>query len=234
MCPKVPLTQARRLAAVLVAVATTAVAVLPTAAASQELSLEQYERWQLYSAPGPEPQTKSALLLLLVANRGDRLIKHWRALLVARDSLGQELFRLALDRDSADLEPGERAQIDIRFENDPSDPNEPYDLLLDNDTSNLRLTFDETVVVQAGRVVFLPSGTLVCFNEDVFDRVSRQRYHPSGNVSWLALGDALGCQRAQQRLTAEYLSDIPARGMVVRLQRMSRVVWVFHDDIVDR
>jgi len=223
-------TQANRLTPVLVYAA---MSLMPLGSLSaQELVLEQYERWELYSAPGPEPQTKSALLLLLVANEGDRLIKHWRALLVARDSLGAELFRLVLDRDSADLAPGERSQLDIRFSNNPNDPNEPYDHLLENDTSNLHLSFDQTLVVQAGRVVFLPRGTLMCFNEDAFDRVERQRYHPTGNVSWLALGDAFGCQRAQQRLTAEYLSDIPAQGTVVRLQRMSRIAWVFREDLV--
>lgn len=198
---------------------------------AQEIVLDRFERWELYPPPGGPRRGTTALLLLIVRNDGDRLIKHWRALLVARDSLGRELFRFAVDRDSADLGPGERVQVELQFPNTPADSTEPYDHLLGNDTTNLLLTFDQTLVVEAGRIGYVPAGTLMCYGRDAFDQVERQRYRPTGDVSWLALGDALGCQRAQQELAVEFLSEVSSRGVVVRLQRMDRVAWVFAEDL---
>jgi hypothetical protein len=201
---------------------------------AQEIVLDRFERWELYPPPGGPERATTALLLLFVRNDGERLVKHWRAILVARDSLGRELFRFALDRDSADLEPDERIQVELQFADSPTDRGEPYDYLLGNDTTNLLLTFDQTRVVEAGRITYVPAGTLMCYGHDAFVEVERQRYRPTRDVSWLALGDALGCQRAQQELPVEFLADVAPHGVMVRLQRMDVAAWVFAEDLRER
>jgi hypothetical protein len=188
------------------------------------VELQRYERWQLHPAPGAPSQDTTALLLLFVRNPSNALVKRWQAILVARDSLGAELFRLALERDSADLEPGEMVRLELQFHDTPSRDDE-YDHLLLNDTTNLRLTFDEVRVVSQAEVVYVPRGAMLCFDRAAFEELAAVR--AADSTAWRDAGTRLGCHLAQADLAVEYLGEAAPGGTVVRIKRMERVAWVF-------
>jgi hypothetical protein len=189
---------------------------------AQDVTLERYERWELHPAPGVSREPVKALLLLFVRNETDRLVKRWRGLLVVRDSTDTELFRLAIDRDSADLAPNTRARVELTFDDHPTVKDEPYDHLLANDTANLRVHFDEVRVVEAGHVAYLPAGVPLCHSQ----------------AAWVSMVRASGredpgaqCQWTQEPLTVEFLRVHGADGAVVRPRLMTREAWVFARDL---
>jgi hypothetical protein len=201
---------------------------LPSLAA-QDLVLERYERWKLHPAPGdPEPRI-SAQLYLFVRNNTPELVKQWRAILVVRDTLGTEFFRLPIERDSADLGPGDVARLELRF-NDQPGGDDPYDHLMAQDTANLVPTFDEVLVVQAAPVGYVAAGAPVCFTKEAMDAVGELESVPD-TPEWRAGVEAEGCQWAQQMLTVEVLEAGTGYAARVRWQRLERVVWMRRADV---
>ncbi len=189
---------------------------------AQDVTLERYERWKLHPAPGMPREPVKALLLLYVRNGTDRLIKRWRALLVVRDSMDTELFRLAIERDSADLAPSTRARVELTFDDRTSVGDDPYDHLLANDTTNLRVQFEEVRVVEAGEVAYLPAGVPLCHSEAAWARMVRTEGGADPDVD---------CQWTQEPLTVEFLRVHGASGAVIRPRLMTRVAWVFARDL---
>jgi hypothetical protein len=197
---------------------------------AQEIVLERFERWELYPAPGAPDEPVQALLLLFVRNESDRLIKRWQALLVVRDSAESELFRLAIERDSADLGPGSRARMELTFRDRAHTADDPYDHLLGNDTMNLHLAFDEVRVVESGEVAYVPAGVPLCFSEAAWTAAARAR-RVSAAAQWREASDAAGCQWTQEPLTVEYVRPYGPDGAVVRPRLMTGMAWVFAQDV---
>ena len=189
---------------------------------AQDVTLERYERWELHPAPGRTHEPVKALLLLFVRNETDRLIKRWRGLLVVRDSTDTELFRLAIERDSADLAPGARARVELTFDDRTSVMDEPYDHLLANDTTNLRVLFDEVRVVESGHVAYLAAGVPLCRSAAAWARMDQTEEREKVDAD---------CQWTQEPLTVEFLRLHGADGAVVRPRLMTQLAWVFVRDL---
>jgi len=200
--------------------------------AAQDLVLERFERWKLHPAPGDPSPRISAQLYLFVRNDTDRLVKRWRAILVVRDTLGGEFFRLPLERDSADLGPGEVARMELRFDDQPV-ANDPYDHLMANDTANIVPSFDEVLVVESAPVGFVAAGAPVCFTAESMRTVEALTL-PAGSSAWRDAVTDGGCHWAQQELTVEVLEPPEGFAVRVRWQRLERVVWVRRDDLRTR
>jgi len=168
---------------------------------------------------------------LHVRNDTDYLVKRWRAIAVVRDSAGAELFRVAIEKERADLAPGKRARVEMQFANRPDVPREPYDHLLGNDTTNLRVTFDEVQIVDWGEVAYLRAGRPMCLAQEAWERLAAARYGVSPDGEWRAVVESAGCQWSQSPLTVEFLELIGERGARVRLELMTQNVWVFAEDL---
>lgn len=197
-----------------------------------DLTLERYERWTLYSDFNGVRATKSALLIVYVKNNTHQLVKRWQAILVARDSSGHEMFRVAVEKDSADLEPQEIARVELQFENRPEVPGEPYDHLLGNDTTNIYLSFDVVRIPQVGVVRYLRAGAPMCFTAEAYRTVESERYAGKAAAVWRAASESAGCQWSEQEMAVEFIRAEGSRGALVRPKRMAQTVWVFADDLV--
>ncbi|NIM51533.1 MAG: hypothetical protein GTN62_12035 [Gemmatimonadales bacterium] len=206
----------------------------PVLAQRPAVTLERYERWTLYSEFDGVRATKSALLIVYVKNNTHRLVKRWQAILVARDSTGHEMFRVAVEKDSADLEPQETARVELQFENRPEVPGEPYDHLLGNDTTNIHLSFDAVRIPQVGVVRYLRAGAPMCFTVEAYRAVESERYAGKATAVWRAASESAGCQWSEREMAVELIRAEGSRGALARPKRMSQTVWVFTDDLVAR
>jgi hypothetical protein len=198
-----------------------------------EIVLDRYERWTLYWGGQPGRPNKSALLVLFVRNTTDRLVADWRALLVTRDSTGREMFRLAIERDSADLEPGEVQRVEFRFDNDLRVDGEPYDHLMRTDTTNIFVSFDEVLVSVGPPVRHARAGRPVCYDRSAFDLLAAAR----------ARGDTSFTQRQWWRERCQLLSGetsvvlleaVGSTGWRVRFKGTTRTAWLLAADLLEQ
>ncbi len=221
-------------AAVILAVLLMGSATTPSPLEAQDVSLERFERWHLYSAPGAAPPTQTALLLLHVRNDTDYLVKRWHAMVVVRDSTGVELFRVAIEKERADLAPGERSRVEMQFADRPDVPGEPYDHLLGNDTTNLRITFDEVRIVDRGEVAYVRAAVPICFAAEAWERLAAARYTTPPDGGWRTVVESVGCQWSQVPLTVEFLEPVGTLGARVRLALMTQNAWICFEDLERR
>jgi hypothetical protein len=93
------------------------------------------------------------------------------------------------------------------------------------------VSFDEVYVVAAGDVAYLPPFMPMCFDVDAWNRVAGARYGPASDEMWRTVVGSEGCQWSQEPLTLEFLAPHGRRGARVRLPLMTKVAWVFIEDL---
>jgi hypothetical protein len=81
-------------------------------------------------------------LELVVRNNTNQQVRAWRAVLVARDPFGEEMFRVELTGGRANIPPGDVREARFQFDDNEFIENEPYDYLAayDSNTIDLLLT----------------------------------------------------------------------------------------------
>lgn len=207
--------------------------VSPLGAQQLPVTLERHERWTLYWGGEPGNPNKSALLVLFVKNNTDRLVADWKAIMVTRDSLGREMFRIAIKRDSADAEPGEVQRLELRFDNDLERDGEPYDYLMGTDTTNIFVSFDEVRATLGPPVGHAVAGTPVCYDRAALDSLARARQRGAtmftGRAWWTE-----HCQHLIGETPVILLERLGAWGWRVRFKRTGRTGWILSDDLEER
>lgn len=197
------------------------------------LSLAGFERWTLYwdfDEAKPRAYSKSALLVLLVRNDANRLLLDWKAIVLVRDSAARELFRVAVAQDSADLAPGEVQRAELQFENDLNRDGEPYDHLMEHDTTNLRVALEEVRASLGPPVGCVRAGAPVCFTREAFAALAAARGDPNPAVYAQTLARTRDCQLLVRDTPVALLQPMDD-GWLVRIKRMQRTGWVFGEDV---